>query len=78
MFHDNGDRIGFGIENGEERVVGTLNHGSIALFLVMAKKIHGIFQVGSGELVRHIAILSLLRGLSSPSAKFRSGGENPE
>src|SRR5260370_39649384 len=69
MFHDDGDRIGFGIQNGEERVVGTLRNGSLAQFLVIAKNIHRIFQIRGGKLVRHAAILSPLCGLSSPSTK---------
>jgi len=76
VLHDDGDRIGFGVESREQRLLGTLGYRALAKFLVIAKDINRIFQVRRGKLVRHTAILSHLRGLSSPAAKARSGETN--
>src|SRR5437660_5312556 len=66
MFHNDSDRIGFGIQRSEECRVRTLAHRALAELLVVAKKVDGIFQVGGRKLVCHSVILNRCRNLSIP------------
>jgi len=68
VLHDDGDGIGLGAENREERRVGTLRHGSLGEIFVVAKKIDGVFYVRGGELVWHVVIFFRFRELSSHAA----------
>src|SRR5262249_35255797 len=53
MLHDDGDRVGFRIKDGEQMFVAHLCHGALAQHLVIAKDGERVFNVGRGELVCH-------------------------
>jgi hypothetical protein len=71
VFHDDGNGIGLGIEDREERFVGTLGHRPLRQFLVIVKYSDRIFYVRRGELVCHTAIFFRFGELSSPAEKAR-------
>src|SRR6516165_5501019 len=72
MFHNDGDGIGFGIENREKAFVGALFDGSFGELFVVAEQIERVFDIRGSQLVCHSGIFALA-GRRSKCTDARQG-----